>query len=178
VSPIRFSGVADYCGDIAKKARLQLSAGRAGEVIAGIGLLDLYGLDRVLSFPAGISSPEQRWDWAKRSLEKEVDHPNFRQYFAVHETEAWLLADIGIFPPEVRKDLAAGSRAPEHVNFNNPPARLVMRAYRERLRRRYQKAVDGPNLFRQLDPSRAAAKCPFLKSMLDDVLTLARSATV
>ena len=58
--------------------------------------------------------------------------------------EAWLLSDVDIFPPDVRKDLTAGSNAPEQVNFNNPPAQVLKRAFRDRLGRRYRKAVDGP----------------------------------
>lgn len=92
--------------------------------------------------------------------------------------EAWLLSDVDIFPPDVRKDLTAGSNAPEQVNFNNPPAQVLKRAFRDRLGRRYRKAVDGPNLFRLLDPDRAYAKCPYLKAMLESMLALAKQATV
>lgn len=174
IAPIRFKGVTDYFGDIRKKVHLDLSAGR--DVIAGIGLLDLYGLEPVLSFPPRIVSVQQRYDWAKRELEQRVNHRLFRQHFAVHEIEAWLLSDADIFPPEVRRDLAAGSKAPERVNFNNPPAQLLHGVYRDRLKRRYQKAVDGPNLFRLLKPDRARSKCPYLKVMMDDMLALARDA--
>jgi hypothetical protein len=145
-------------------------------VIAGIGLLDLYGLDSALNFPAGIVSAQQRWDWGKQVLEAWVGHPNFRQYFAVHEIEAWLLADKDIFPTKVRRDLTTGSNAPEQVNFDNPPAQLVSRAYRDRLGRRYQKAVDGPSLFASLEPDRACKKCPYLRSMLEEMLALANQA--
>jgi hypothetical protein len=178
MTPIKFNGVSDYCGEVAKKARLHLSSARANDVIAGVGLLDLYGLDSALTFPPGIASPQQRWDWAKRELETLVGHPKFRQYFAAHETEAWLLSDKNIFPANVRRDLTAGSNAPEQVNFNNPPAQLIIRAYRDRLGRRYQKAVDGPNLFASLDPDLACAKCPHLKIMLDEMLGLANQVLV
>jgi hypothetical protein len=176
VTPVKFNGASDYCGDIAKNARLHLSSIRANDVIAGVGLLDLYGLDSALTFPPGIVLPQQRREWAKRELETRVSHPNFRQYFAVHETEAWLLSDTKIFPSEIRNDLRAASNAPEQVDFNNPPARLLMHAYRDRLRRRYQKAVDGPGLFRLLEPDRACAKCPYLKAMLEEMLALANQA--
>jgi len=176
IAPVKFSGVSDYCGEIGKVARLNLSGVRGSGVIAGIGLLDLYGLDTCLTFPAGTVSVQQRYDWAKHELERLVDHPNFRQHFAVHEIEAWLLSDADIFPPEVRRDLAAGFNTPEQVDFNNPPAGLLRRAYRDRLGRRYRKAVDGPDLFRLLNPDRACAKCPYVKTMLDDMLALAKNA--
>ncbi len=178
ITPIKFNGVSDYCGDIRKKVHLDLSPARASDVIAGIGLLDLYGLEPSLNFPPGITTVAQRYGWAKRELEGIVDHPDFHQYFAVHEIEAWLLSDSAIFPSQVRRDLAAGSNSPEHVNFNNPPAQLLRRVYRDRLAHRYRKAVDGPNLFLSLDPDRARSKCPYLKLMLDDMLDLANAVIV
>jgi hypothetical protein len=135
IAPIKFNGVSDYCGDIAKKVHLDLSPVRGSDVIAGIGLLDLYGLEPSLTFPPGIVSVQQRYDWAKRELERVVDHPSFRRHFAVHEIEAWLLSDADIFPREVRRDVAAGSNTPEQIHLNNPPAQLLKRAYRERLGR-------------------------------------------
>jgi hypothetical protein len=174
IAPVKFNGISDYCGDLKKKVNLDLSAAR--DVIAGIGLVDLCGLESALSFPPGIISIAQRYDWAKRELERSVDHQRFHQYFAVHETAAWLLPDPSIFPSEVKRDLTAVSNTPEEVNFNSPPAAVLKRAYRDRLGRRYQKAVDGPNLFRVLEPDRACAKCPYLKIMLHELLGFARSA--
>jgi len=40
---------------------------------------------------------------ARKELEKKVGHPRFRQFFAVHEIEAWLFSDPGLFAPSVRK---------------------------------------------------------------------------
>jgi len=176
IAPIKFNGVSDYCGEIRKKVHLYLSAARASDVIAGIGLLDLYGLEPALRLPRSVKTVEQRYDWAKRELERSVNHTGFRQHFAVHEIEAWLLSDVGIFPSEIRRDLAGTSNAPEQVNFNMPPAQLLKRAFRDRLGRRYQKAVDGPNLFRLLKPDRARSKCPYLKVMMDEMLALAENA--
>jgi len=178
VTPVKFNGVSDYCGEIAKKVRLHLSSARRGDMIAGIGLLDLQGLDSGLKFPDGMVATQQRWQWAKRTLEKRVARPNFRQHFAVHEIESWLLSDINIFPFGIRRSLAAVSKAPESVNFKNPPSRFLSRIYWAKLRYKYQKAFDGPALFEQLDPDRACAKCPYLKAMLEDMLALAKAAIV
>jgi len=157
-------------------ANLRLSGADVGEVIAGIGLLDAYGLDRALSFPSGVSSVASRCSWAKREIEERVNHAKFRQHFAVHELEAWLLSDVRIFPREVSRRIAAKTASPESVNLDEPPARLLEKAYRDGLRCGYKKAVDGPDLFQFLDPNVAYEKCPALKSMLDDMLALARTA--
>lgn len=39
---------------------------------------------------------------------------------AVHETEAWLLSDPGIFPAEGRRAFPDRCRRPETVNFDEP----------------------------------------------------------
>jgi hypothetical protein len=123
-----------------------------------------------------MTGPAERYTWAKEHLEQRVGHPKFRQHFAVHETEAWLLADPEVLPREVCKALPAKISRPETINFNEPPASLLNRTYRERLGKGYRKAIDGPNLFQSLSPDRAYEKCPALKALLDDMLSLAQEA--
>ena len=115
-----------------------------------------------------------RYEWAKRTQERTVGHAKFRQFFAVHETEAWLLSDRSIFPTEVRKRLP--NRNPEEANFKEPPAACLDHVYRPAVSRHYRKVTDGKQLFRTLDPSTAYARCPCLKALLDEMLTLARRA--
>ncbi len=179
VTPVRFNGVSRLLRREHKKGGFGPLGGECTRRDSRNGVARFVWARTVFwSFPPGITSVRRRYDWAKRELERLVDHPSFRQHFAVHEIEAWLLADANIFPPEVRRDLAKGSRAPEQINFNNPPAQRLTTAYRDRLGRRYRKAVDGPNLFGVLNPDRACAKCPYLKAMLEDMLALATAAIV
>lgn len=169
---VRFEGWNEYYREIATKVSLNLS-GRAGEdVIAGIGLLDLYG---PTFYPGNARTVEERYDWARRHLEQRVGHSRFRQHFAVHETEAWLLPHPDL-PREVRSALPGRCAHPERVNFDEPPAKLLSRLYWEKLGRTYRKVIDGSNLFQTLAPEQASAKCPYLKRMLDDLLDLAREA--
>lgn len=169
---VRFDGWRDYEKDIPKKVFLNLSGKAGADVIAAIGLLDLYG---PTFYPGGTSTVAQRHDWAKRELERSVGHARFRQHFAVHEIEAWLLADPTIFPPQVGKALPGNCDQPETVNFRDPPAQLLERLYRARLNTAYKKVTDGANLFRALDPAIAYGKCPYLQRLLDDMLMLATS---
>jgi hypothetical protein len=62
------------------------------------------------------------------------------------------------------------------VNFDEPPGKLLGRLYQENLGRGYKKVIDGTNLFQALSPDRAYAKCPALKALLDDMLSLAKHA--
>jgi hypothetical protein len=170
---VRFEGWRDYVDEIAKKVKLNLSGKSGTEVIAAIGLLDLYG---PTFYPKGLVTSEQRYSWAKKWLETKVDHGQFHQHFAVHETEAWLLADPDILPLEVRRSLPRKSRQPEQVNFNEPPAKLLERLYRQTLRETYKKVIDGYDLFGRLNPSTAFEKCPHLAAMLNDMLLMANDA--
>ena len=177
VSIIRLEGAADYKRKIAGKVRFHLGDGRGGDVVAAIGLLDLYGSG--LAFPASATTADERYAWAKSHLEDDVvRHPRFRQHFAVHELEAWVLAEPTIFPSEVAARIEPLSRTPELVNFDQPPAVRLARIYERAFagRRSYRKIVDGASLFAKLDPALAVARCPSLKRMLDEMLDLATNA--
>ncbi len=167
----RFEGWADYARDLRKKVELNLSGTSGQDVIAGIGLLDLYG---PTIYPADRTDASSRLAWAKEHFERQVGHPRFHQHFAVHELEAWILSEPAVLPRAVREVLPA--TPPEKVNFNEPPAKLLDRLYTSKLSRRYKKTTDGTNLFRALDPAVAYAKCPNLKLLLDDMLQLAQAA--
>jgi hypothetical protein len=170
---VQFRGAAAYYDEIAARVKLSFSGKSGRDVVAAIGLLDLYGLPFC---PPDKKTAKARYAWAKEHLEGRVGHPHFRQHFAVHETEAWLLAHPEILPPEVRRALPGKASRPETVNLNEPPAKLLSRLYREKLDRRYKKVIDGANLFQSLSPDKAYEKCPALKALLDDLLTLAKEA--
>jgi hypothetical protein len=95
-----------------------------------------------------VTTVAHRHDWARRYIEQDVNNDRFRQFFAVHETEAWLLSDATIFPDAVRKVFPA--RRPEEVNFNEPPSYFLDKIYRDRLKKSYKKVIDGRNLFLDL----------------------------
>jgi len=173
VKVVRFDGWQDYVKEIAKKVALNLS-GKAGvDVIAGIGLLDLYG---PTFYPNGVALAADRYAWAKRHIERTVNHSRFRQYLAIHDVEAWLLAEPDNLPPAVKSALPGGCMQPETVNFYEPPAYLLDRLYRQRLGRPYRKVTDGAELFAALPPNVARTKCPSLQTLLDEMVSLARAS--
>jgi hypothetical protein len=59
------------------------------------------------------------------------------------------------------------------VNFDEPPAKLLERLYKEKLHKGYKKVIDGANLFADLKPEVAYGKCPSLQRLMDDMLQLA-----
>lgn len=171
VKTVKFEGWRNYGDEIARKVDLHLTGASEADVVGAIGLLDLYGPEFYPQDKVGVA---ERYTWAKRFLEKKVGHPRFRQHFAVHETEAWLLSNPENLPAQVRKALPGRCSRPEEVNFDEPPAKLLKRLYREKLGKGYKKFVDGANLFQDLRPELAAEKCPYLRALLADMLTLAQ----
>jgi Domain of unknown function (DUF4276) len=174
IHPVLFEGWPELWRDTPNKARMYLFDPRRKDDIVGVvALLDLYG---PTFYPPEKTTVSERYDWAKRELEAKVGHSKFRLFFAVHETEAWLLSNRDIFPSEVKRALPARISAPESVNFDEPPAKLLERLYRSKRNRNYKKVTDGKELFGKLDPSFAYAKCRYLKDLLDEMLTLAHEA--
>lgn len=170
---VRFDGWPELVKDAPFKARMHLEGAKAGEVLGVIGLMDLYG---PTIYPPSIKAVPERFAWIKQHMEQKVSQAKFRQFCAVHETEAWLLSQPDLFPRSVREAFPDRVQKPETVNFDEPPARLLARLYRQHAGRTYKKRVDGPNLFDRADPQRAYVACPYFKQMLDEMLAMARAA--
>ncbi|MBX9792087.1 MAG: DUF4276 family protein [Pirellulales bacterium] len=169
-----FDGYADLVAKIANKARAYLKSPQQSEIVAVIALIDLYG---PTFYPPAKATADDRYDWAKDHFERQVNDSRFRMFLAMHECEAWLLSDPEIFPREVRSALSDKfTNSPERVNFDEPPAKLLDRVYRQRLGHNYKKVTYGKQLFAKLKPEVARQKCPRLKMMLDEMLRLARDA--
>ena len=173
IHTIRFEGWAELVKDSPARAKLFLNAPKR-DVIAVIALIDLYGA--MLPYPYDGMTVSGKIEWAKKHLESKVSNDRFRQFFAVHEMEAWLLSDPAIFPSEVRASLTAKAKQPEMVNFDQPPAKFLDHLYMSHLKRHYQKVEDGVELFKKLEPDVACQKCPSLKILMDEMLRLAQES--
>lgn len=149
---------------------MHLKGPRKKEIIAVIGLLDLYG---PTFYPDNKKTPAERYQWAKNHLENKVGHKHYRQHFAVHELEAWLLSDVSLFSPKLSAELKEVADSPETVNFDRPPAKFLEELYQEKLNRTYKKVTEGNKLFSRLDPETVREKCPYFKLFTDDLLELA-----
>lgn len=169
---VRFDGWSDYVKSTPKKALLYLNGPDRDDIVAVVGLLDLYG---PTFYPEDKTTATQRYQWAKQDMETKVGHPKFHQFFAVHECEAWLLSHPDSFPDEVRKNLPGKCSEPERVNFDEPPKKLLQRLYRDKLRGTYKEVTHGAELFAELNPDLAHSKCPQLRTMLNEMLSLAQA---
>jgi hypothetical protein len=170
VQPVRFSGWAEMVKESPAKARLHL---RKSDVIAVVALLDLHG---PTFYPTSRTQVVDRFDWAKAHLENQVNDPRFRQHFAVHDVEAWILSQPELLPLQVQKKLPGKTAKPEVVNFDEPPAYLLNRLYEEATGRGYKKRTYGEDLFRKLDPQVVRKKCPYFGRLADELVDLAKAA--
>ncbi len=170
---VHFAGWAEMARKLVAKAQKFLDGPDQTEIIAVIGLLDLYGPG---FYPTHVGSPQDRYAWGVQHFQQSVARPKFRMFFAVHEFEAWLLSQPEIFALEVRNAFPGRIAQPEQVNFVEPPAKLLDAIYKRRLKQNYKKVTDGKDLFARLDPAVAVSKCPYLKAMLEEMLTLAKAA--
>ncbi|MCX7046712.1 MAG: DUF4276 family protein [Candidatus Sumerlaeota bacterium] len=168
-----FQGCAQMWNNLPNHVKYHRRMPDAADTIGFIGIMDLYGPD---FYPDHIVSSKDRKNWAITEMTKRVNDGLFRMFFAVHELEAWLLSDPGIFPSSVRKSLPGKIARPEEVNFNEPPAKLIGRLFREKMGRNYLKIEDGVELFSKLDPDIACARCPSLDEMLKEMLLMAKHA--
>lgn len=163
IAPVQLRGWQRYTKEIATKAALALR----DPTTVGIGLLDLYG---PTFYPSHVSD---RYRWAKKKFEDEVGSDRFVQHFAVHETEAWIFSDPTILPADVRSAIPGKAANPEAINFDEPPSRLLERLYRDRLKRRYQKLIDGVALLQRISPETVYKRCEHFRLLADDLLRLA-----
>ncbi len=173
IQAVPFDGYADLVRKMATKAKMYLDDPKGDEIVAVIGMLDLYG---PTFYPQDKSTAEDRVAWGTEHFQREVALDKFRLFFAVHEFEAWLLSQPDIFSHEIKRALPAKVSQPERVNFNEPPAKLLDRIYKQVTRRSYKKTTYGKQLFGKLDPAVAITKCPNLKAMLDEMFSLAKAA--
>ena len=170
---VRFNGYAELIRKLPTKARMHLEGPRNEDIIAVIGLLDLYGPN---FYPEHMTTADERYGWGVQHLENEVNHERFRMFFAVHEFEAWLLSQPTIFPRDIVATLQGKIAQPEMIDFDEPPAKLLDRIYKARTKRAYKKTTYGKELFAKLDPVVAVKKCPRLNEMLTEMLRLAKDA--
>ncbi len=173
IQVVTFNGYPEFMRKVATKTHMHLDGPHKEDIIAVIGLIDLYGPK---FYPGHTMTADERYDWGVRHIEKEVDRELFRMFFAVHEFEAWLLSQPTLFPSIIAKALPGKIAQPETINFDEPPAKLLDKVYRTRTRRSYKKTTYGKELFGKLDPQVAVQKCPRLKEMLNEMLQLAMAA--
>lgn len=174
IQMVRFSGFGEFKKDLKNRVDFYFDQDHHNEIIAVIALMDIYGLE--LDYPKTVTTVNQRIQWATQNFEEKVGNEKFKAFFAVHETEAWLLSDPRIFQKNIRNSFPLRFKRPETVNFNEPPSVQLNNFYLTHLNQRYRKVLDGTTLFEKLDPNIVCEKCPNFKIMMENLLWLAEVA--
>jgi hypothetical protein len=172
----KFKGCDHYLKDVKATANTLITVEE--DLIAVIGLLDLYGLPETIYNPNKKilkASAQDRANFCKVKIEKQVNETKFHQFFALHEIEAWLLSDPSnpALPNQVKVAISK-IKNPEEVNFDNPPAKFLNQLYDKAFGKGYKKKTDGSKLFADLNPDEVYIKCPNFKVTLDKMLELAK----
>ncbi len=153
-----FKGASKYLKDLAQQVTMQLEDKK---VVAVIGILDFYGLPE--EYKKGETVKEKISFAKKRILELVPSdyRDRFFQGFAVFETEAWLFSDPKIFGKMSNKISKYKSKNPENINFDTPPAKILMDLVN------YKKGYQSKKYFDDLDVEKAYEKCPHLAEILN-----------
>ena len=83
-----------------------------------------------------------------------------------------------LFPDEIRQFLEKQPKAPETVNFQTPPGKLLEQQYIQKLKRRYSKTTNARNFLPRLDTEAVVSRCPYLKAMLYELRAMALNTGV
>jgi hypothetical protein len=168
VDAINVKGFGNFKKDLQKRVEKHLTGPGNQEIIAIIGLMDLY----ISPYAKDVHlSLDERISMGTRELEQLVATNMFHMFFAVHEIEAWLLSDSEKFNNRIRQKIHQITE-PEKVNNDEPPSHYLKKLYSEHLNRGYKKTVDGVNLMKKIDPEKVYQKCPNYRKMIDTMVSL------
>ncbi|MBI2872031.1 MAG: DUF4276 family protein [Chloroflexi bacterium] len=161
-----YEGVGQLLHKLPSATRDSLSTGAR----AVFALVDLHGAP--VSFPNPRAPARQRADWLRehlRTLIPEQYRNRFYPHVAVHELEAWILAD----PSGLRERLKTSSLPswphPECVNDTTPPSDVLNGLFRARLKIRYAKIKEGVPLLEKLNLDAVYKGCPSFQLFIDDL---------
>jgi hypothetical protein len=143
------------------------------------GLIDLYGAPIV--WPRNVLQSDDplaaRCEYAREQMRSWVPsdiRDRFHPHLAVHELEAWLLADSQALSDEMGRKVGPWPR-PEEVDFDKPPAALLNELFHTRPnKKRYDKKVDGRMLFGKVNVDTVYQMCPNFRAFVDDLLALCK----
>jgi len=151
---------------------------RDRDVFAVFTLIDLYGLNRAPS-PANATVGE-KVEAARAWLRKgasDVDPDFFHPHLAVHDLEAWLLAEGKALTKRLRHEIDPDPRAEER-DFDRPPNKRVNDLFLKHRDDGYRKTVDGPPLYKNLAFDPVYKSCPYFRDFYDDLKAVAERALV
>ncbi len=155
------------------------------DVVAVFTLVDLYGLHHRVQFRANATvgqKVEEAQAWLRRGtsgVDPGLDPEFFHPHFAVHDLEAWLLADGAALTKRLRlrRELEPDRQAEER-DFDRPPSKQVNDLFVRHRKEAYQKTVDGTPLYKDIAFDPVYNNCPYFREFYDDLKSVAERALV
>jgi hypothetical protein len=116
----------------------------------------------------------QRLSAIKSNVTQRIDDSRrgaVRCHVAVHELEAWILADEEALSRRLKVTNLSPWPHPESVNDMRPPFKVLEELFRTRspLKKRYVKPKDGIDLLMKADWQKVYNKCPTFKQLVDEL---------
>ena len=139
-------------------------------------LIDLYGLKKNMYNLSDETrlKVEKLIKWLKDEFEEGI-LDKFHPHLAVHETEAWFLAEEKVLSKMLGTKIKRFSN-PESINFEDHPSKRLNKLFLKNLQRRYIKGGlygDDRKMFENMILEKTAEKCPYLKAFYNDLKTTA-----
>jgi len=130
------------------------------------GLTDLHGA--AIQLPGDGASKGKKAEVYRNHIHQKADqeyHERFFPHVAVHELEAWILADRDALNAPGVEEIAN----PEDVNLENPPSKRLDDIFFEHQMRPYSKGNDQSLLWKEVDVRKVYARCPHFAAFLNDL---------
>lgn len=172
LDPINLDGKLE---NVAKYARRYL---QDPNIIAVFTLVDLYGMGRVQHKLDDdlVQKAQNVKAWFSEKLEDlpaEMSH-RFHPHVAVHEIEAWLLADGQCLAKRLKSKAIKPDPHAETRNFEKPPSQRLKNLFKKHGRSNYYKLKDGTPLFKDVNFDAVYASCLYFKAFYDDLIFVAQ----
>ncbi|MBN2290382.1 MAG: DUF4276 family protein [Candidatus Glassbacteria bacterium] len=112
--------------------------------------------------------------WLKNDFETRVLE-KFHPHLAVHETEAWILADGEALANRLRNRGIRPRRNAEKIDDQNPPKKILDELFKKYRKHEYRVLIDGAPLFKKMDFTRVYGSCPNFREFYEDLKSAAQA---
>jgi len=150
---------------------------RDPRVIAVFTLIDLYGMNRVQhSIHDGLADKIGRVKtWLRNEFENDLVS-FFYPHVAVHEVEAWLLAEGRCVAKRLKDSKIQSDPNAETKNFIDHPSKLIDSLFKSRRGDGYHKTNDGTPLFKCLQFELVYDTCQYFREFYDELKSVGQLA--
>jgi hypothetical protein len=99
-----------------------------------------------------------------------ISEEKLRLHFAVHDVEAWMIADRANTEQILKIDLSEyDGKPPEEINDNKPPADVLREEALNGPTKSYIKTAHGKRILSNLNHDLVSKKCPHFKEFIEDI---------